>query len=96
MKIMGLYLKSFNQFKSEERGYGTIFIIIQSCLGSIAAMYILINGTAIFQMIQLFLVTIVCMSFNASILAQLKSKVVFNLFFISIILSVLVLFLNTL
>lgn len=93
---MELYLKSFNEFKNGERGYGTIFIIIQSCLGSIAAMYILMNGTSIFQMVQLFFVTIVCMVFNVSILAQLKSKIIFDIFFISIILSLLVLVLNTL
>ncbi|WP_350292880.1 hypothetical protein [uncultured Croceitalea sp.] len=92
---MELYLKSLREFKSGERGYSTIFIIIQSCLGSIAAMYILINGTSIFQMLQLFMVTIICMIFNASILAQLRSKLVFNLFFISLIVSTLVLVINS-
>ena len=94
MKIMELYLKNLEEFKQNEKGYATIFIIIQSCLGSIAAMYVLINGTSVFQMVQLFLVTVICMAFNASILAQLNSKVVFNLFLISILISLLVLILN--
>lgn len=93
---MGLYLNGLNEFKSGERGYSVILIIVQSCLGSISAMFILMNGTSVFQMFQLFLVTIICMIFNASVLAQLKSKVIFNLFIISILISTLMLFINIL
>ncbi|SHG84309.1 hypothetical protein [Flagellimonas flava] len=94
--IMELYLKSLHQFERDIRGYSTIFIIAQSCLGSVAAMYILVNGVSPLQMFQLFLVTIVCMGFNAAVLSQRKPKTIFNLFLISMVLSSVVLILNLL
>jgi hypothetical protein len=94
MKIMELYVKNLREFKKGERGYSTIGIIIQSCLGSIAAMYILIHGAGILQMVQLFLVTMCCMGFNASVLSQRPTKVTFNLFILSIVVSTVVLILN--
>lgn len=91
---MQLYLRNLNEFKKNEKGYSTIFIIILSCLGSIAAMYILMHGTSMAQMFQLFLVTISCMGFNASILSQQKPKVIFNLFVGGLILILTLLLLN--
>lgn len=92
--IMELYLKGLHQFERDIRGYSTIFIIAQSCLGSVAAMYILVNGVSPLQMFQLFLVTIACMGFNAAVLSQRKPKTTFNLFLISMVLSTVVLILN--
>ena len=91
---MGLFQKSLQEFKQNQKGYAPIFIIAQSCLGSIAAMYVLINGTTMFQMVQLFFVTILCMAFNASILAQLQPKIALNIFILSILFSSLVIMLN--
>ena len=93
---MELYRKGLNEFKKGLSGYSTIFIIIQSCLGSVAAMYILIKGVSPVQMFQLFLVTIACMGFNASVLSQQGPKIMFNLFIVSILLSVLTLIVNLL
>jgi hypothetical protein len=93
---MELYRKGLFEFKKNMSGYAAIFIIAQSCLGSVAALYILVNGVAPLQMFQLFLITIACMGFNAAVLAQQKPKVVFNLFIISILLSTAVLILNLL
>ena len=95
-RIMGLYLKGLKTFEKDARGYSTIFIIAQSCLGSVAAMYVLINGVAPWQMVQLFLVTIFCMGFNAAVLSQQKPKIVINLFALSLVVSTMVLILNLL
>lgn len=92
--IMERYLKSLEVFEKDIRGYSTIGIIAQSCLGSAAAMFILINGVSPWQMFQLFLVTIACMGFNAAVLSQLKPKVVFNLFLSSWMISTIVIILN--
>ncbi len=93
--IMELYHKGLLEFERNMSGYAAIFIIAQSCLGSIAALYILIKGVAPIQMVQLFLVTIACMGFNAAVLSQQKPKVIFNLFIISVLLSTLVLIINS-
>lgn len=92
---MEQYQNYLNEFKKNERGYATIFIIVLSCLGSISAMYILMRGTSITQMFQLFLAIVSCMGFNASILSQQKPKIVFNLFIIGLVLNLLLLVLNT-
>ncbi len=95
-RIMELYLKSLKAFEKDARGYSTIFIIAQSCLGSVAAMYILINGVQAWQMVQLFLVTIACMGFNAAVLSQQKPKILINLFILSLVVSTVALILNLL
>ncbi|NQZ43880.1 MAG: hypothetical protein HRT65_06175 [Flavobacteriaceae bacterium] len=93
---MKTYLTYLEEFKRNEKGYSSIFIIIQSCLGSIAAMFILMQGTSISQLFQLFLVTITCMVFNASILSQQKPKLIFELFFIGLLVNTVLLLLNSL
>lgn len=72
-------------------GYATIAIIGQSCLGSAAAMVLLMGtlDTAI-QMTLLFFVTILCMAFNGAVLAQLKPLTTFNLLIMSIVFNTLV------
>ncbi len=92
---MELYVKSLKEFRKDIRGYSTIFIIGQSCLGSVAAMFILMNGNSIFQMIQLFIVTIACMLFNAAVLSQRKSEVVFKLLLASILISTFIIIFNS-
>lgn len=72
-------------------GYATIAIIGQSCLGSAAAMVLLMGtlDTAI-QMTVLFFVTILCMAFNGAVLAQLRPLTTFNLLIISVVFNTLV------
>lgn len=76
-------------------GSAAMAVIGQSCLGGAAAMYILSNGTSIFQMIQLAIIVLACIFVNTSILAQMKHKVVFNLLILSSVLSVFFILLNT-
>ena len=67
-------------------GYAAIAIIGQSCLGSAAAMVLLMGGLEmVLKMILLFLVTIFCMAYNGAVLAQLKPLSTFNLLIISLV-----------
>lgn len=93
---MELYQKTLENFKQGYFAYATLAIIGQSCLGSVAAMYVLSNGTNALQMIQLSLVVLICMSVNTCVLAQIKPKIVFNLILLSVTSSVLFILLNTL
>ncbi|WP_459211910.1 hypothetical protein [Aquimarina rhabdastrellae] len=91
---MSIYKKWTEEFKNGVIGYSSIAIIPQSCLGSIAAMFILMNGNNFAQMIQLFLVVVACMTFNAAVLSQQKPKMIFNLFIISIVTSIVLTIIN--
>ncbi|AXT62704.1 hypothetical protein D1816_20945 [Aquimarina sp. AD10] len=85
MKIYQSYLKEYSKGII---GYSPIAIIGQSCLGSVAAMFILMNGNSAIQMIQLFIITIMCMFYNAAILSQQKPKISFNLLVMSVAFSI--------
>lgn len=84
---MSLYNKYFGVFERGFIGYSTLGVLAQSCMGAIAAMAILQNGTSLPNMIQLFLIVASCMAFNGSVLAQQKPKVVFNILIWSMVLS---------
>ncbi|MEZ4971071.1 MAG: hypothetical protein R2814_15690 [Flavobacteriaceae bacterium] len=87
---MKLYNQLLNEFKKEQTGYSTIAIIGQSCIGSIAAMVILMNHMpAALKFTLLFLVTILCMAYNGAVLARLSPKITFNLLVLSVLFSVL-------
>lgn len=93
---MTLYNKSFEYFQKNYIGFAALIVIGQSCLGSAAAMYVLKNGTGLFQMVQLGLVVTTCMLVNVSILSQLTPKFVFNFTIFSVLLSVVLIAINTL
>lgn len=84
---MKLYNILYKDFEDLYVGYSAIAVILSSCLGSAAALVILMNGHDLTQMLQLFLVVVVCMTYNASVLAQLKPKIVFNSLIISVLVS---------
>ncbi|MBP8887007.1 MAG: hypothetical protein KBG61_06550 [Flavobacterium sp.] len=92
---MSLYQKTLSDFNNNFIGFATLIVIGQSCLGSIAAMNVLKNGISLLQMIQLGIIVLICMLVNTSILAQMKHKVIFNLTIISVVSSVLFIFINT-
>ncbi|MGH2667321.1 hypothetical protein [Flavobacterium sp.] len=93
---MSLYQKTLQDFHKGFIGFATLAIIGQSCLGSVAAMYVLKNGTSFFQMVQLGMVVAICMTVNASILSQQKPKMVFDLLIASVFISIVMIVLNTL
>lgn len=93
---MEIYQKLLHNFEESYFASATLAIIGQSCLGSIAAMYTLSNGTSPLQIIQLAIIVLICMSVNTGILAQLPPKTVFNLLITSVISSVFFIIVNTL
>lgn len=93
---MTLYQKTLEDFQQSYVGYAALVVIGQSCLGSVAAMYTLQNGTSLFQMILLGFTVITCMMVNVAILAQLSAKTVYNMTIFSVTLSILLIALNVL
>ena len=84
---MKVYHQILKDFEESFYMHATLGIILSSCLGAAAAMLVLMHGHEVGEMIQLFIITCVCMGFNTTVLANLKSKVVFNTLLLSIILN---------
>ena len=83
-----LHHELLEEFQRARFGYATIAIIGQSCLGSAAAMFLLMSGLSdLPKMGLLFLVTIFCMAFNGAVLANLNAKITFNILIISVLFS---------
>ncbi|MWB95682.1 hypothetical protein GON26_15045 [Flavobacterium sp. GA093] len=91
---MTLYQTSFENFNKNYMGSAAMAVIVQSCLGGAAAMYVLSNGTSITQMLQLAIIVLASVFANTSILAQMKHKVIFNLIILSTVLSTLFILIN--
>tara|TARA_R110002072_G_scaffold172324_9_gene326403 strand:+ start:221 stop:505 length:285 start_codon:yes stop_codon:yes gene_type:complete len=89
--LYGTLLTEFNEMYYT---YAALGIIASSCIGSIAAMLILMQGTGPLQMLEMFLVVSVAMWFNATILAQLKPKMVLNSLMVSVFVSILIIILH--
>tara|TARA_R110002126_G_scaffold21419_4_gene77411 strand:- start:721 stop:1056 length:336 start_codon:yes stop_codon:yes gene_type:complete len=89
--FLNLYRSLLAEFKKEQTGYATIAIIGQSCLGSVAAMLLLMSGVQqVTNLVLLFFVTILCMAYNGAVLAQLKVKHTFNILLLSVIFSLVI------
>lgn len=69
-------------------------IIFQSCIGSIAAILILMQGVSFWSIFQLSIVVFSCGFYNGGVLAQLSPKVNFNLLLISLTLNTLLIVAN--
>lgn len=93
---MNFYQKQLSDFSRDFYAGTTTGILVSSCLGAVAAMLILMNGHGLSEMIQLGLIVVVCMWFDASVLAQLKPKFVFNSLILSILVSTIFILLNIL
>lgn len=96
-RVVVEYNNLLAEFTSMQAGYSTIGIIGQSCIGSLAAMGLLMNAWPDFiKMIFLGLVTLLCMAFNAAVLAQLPAKTTFNLLIVSVLVSCGIIIVNLL
>lgn len=83
------------EFESQYMMMIPLTIILQSCFGSIVVFYVLANGGKFF-LAKLAIATILCMTYNAAILAQLKAKYVYALLYVSLILNSFILILTAL
>ncbi|WP_353778629.1 hypothetical protein [Winogradskyella sp. 3972H.M.0a.05] len=92
---MNYYSKFLQDFKSRYTIYIPLTIILQSCIGSVAAMYILMNSAnGTFLFFELTICVVLSMSYNAAVLAQLNYKMVFNLLVASILGNILLIAIN--
>ncbi|WP_452597302.1 hypothetical protein [Pontimicrobium sp. MEBiC01747] len=92
---MNYYNYALADFKKRFMVYVPLTIILQSCIGSIAAMYILMSSTAdYFPFFQLTLCVILSMLYNASVLAQMHYKLVFNLLLLSLFTNIVLCIIN--
>lgn len=92
---MKIYQNLLAEFKKDQMGYASLGIIGQSCIGSVAAMILLMSSLSTLpKMMLLFLVTILSMTYNSAVLAQLSSKATFNILILSVVFSCAVIIAN--
>lgn len=91
---MNFYRNGLKEFSGSMSLYVPLSIIFQSCVGSIAAMYVLMNSKGSTFLLELTLCVTVSMLYNASIMAQMKKNWVFNLLIASILINVFLIILN--
>ena len=82
------------EFKENYYAYVPLTIILQSCVGSIAAMLILANGTSVRSFIELLICVVLCMGYNAALLAQAKYRLSFWLLVASLTINVLLILIH--
>lgn len=87
---MNVYNNLLSSFQSSYMLMIPLSIILQSCLGSIAALYV-VMAKGPYLLLQLALCIAVTMVYNASILAQLKSNIVFKFLILSLFVNILIL-----
>jgi len=91
---MSTYEKYFGEFEKMFFANCAVTVLVQSCVGGIAAMAILMNGTGIAQMLQLFAVVILSIGFNGTILSTQKPKVVYNAFLLALTVNLILAVIN--
>ncbi len=84
------YQKQLANYEVNRYGAMTLMITLQSCWGSIAAMYSLVNES----FISLGIVAVMTLASNAAFIAQSPAKWCLNIFYTSLIVSTIVLFVN--
>lgn len=85
-----------SEFQMDYYMYIPLTIILNSCVGSIAAMTILAQGTGLISGIELTLVVALCMGYNAALLAGTNRKFAFWLLFASLSVSSLLILITLL
>lgn len=91
---MSTYDKMYHQFEYGFFGSVTLGILASSCIGGIAAMAVLQNGTSLLQLFQLFLVVTGAMLFNGSVLSQQKPRTIYNMLILSVALNTVLAIIN--
>ncbi len=91
---MSTYQNLYQNYKRGFMGFTTLSVMVQSCIGGLTAMTILMNGTSPAQMVQLFFTVILCSGFNGAVLAQQSPKLVFNLLIVSVVVNILLMIVN--
>lgn len=92
--VMSTYEKFYEQFEYGLMGGIALGILASSCLGGIAAMAVLQNGTSLLQMFQLVLVVGFAMVFNGAVLSQQKPRTIYNALLLSVGMNTLLAIIN--
>ncbi len=91
---MSTYEKYYERFEKGLFASVSMGVLVSSCVGGIAAMAVLMNGTSLFQMVQLFLVVAGAIGFNGTILSQQPARTIYNFLIVSLTVNVLIATLN--
>ena len=86
--VVNWYKKQLNYFDKHVFAMMSMYMIIQSCLGSIASMFVIYNhGNDVFMTLSVAL----AMGCNAMLLAQAGAKLAVGSFYLSIIVNAIIL-----
>ena len=91
MKILSIK-EMQREFEYDYYMYIPLTIVLNSCIGSIAAMNILGQGTSLLSGIELTICVSLCMLYNAALLAGANRRFTFNFLLVSLIVNVLLIF----
>ena len=91
---MSTYEKYFGEFERMFFANCAVTVLVQSCVGGIAAMAILMNGTGLVQMLQLFAVVILSIGFFGTVLSTQKPKIVYNAFLLAVTVNLILAVIN--
>jgi len=91
---MSTYEKYYERFESGLFASVSMGILVSSCVGGIAAMAVLMNGTNLFQMVQLFVVVMGAIGFNGTILSQQPARTIYNFLIASLTINILIAIVN--
>lgn len=69
--------------------YVPLTIVLNSCIGSIAAMTILMQGTSLITGIELTICVSLCMGYNAALLAGVDRKFAFKFLLVTLLVNLL-------
>lgn len=95
--MKSLSLKALqHEYEKDYYMYVPLTIILNSCIGSIAAMTILATGTTLFSGILLTICVSLCMGYNAVLLSGSYKKSSFWLLVASVVINVLMILITLL
>ncbi|HNQ26811.1 MAG TPA: hypothetical protein PKL92_02720 [Aquaticitalea sp.] len=91
---MSIYEKGFEDFRQNYTLYIPLSIILQSCVGSVAAMFILMNSAKTFHFVELSLCVTFAMAYNGAIYGQMKTKWIYNLLIATMLVHIVLIVIN--
>lgn len=95
--MKSVFIKTMQrEFENDYYMYIPLTIILNSCIGSIAAMTILAQGTSLLTGIELTICVSLCMGYNAALLAGSNKKITFWLLIVSLVANLLLLLITLL
>ena len=95
--MKALSIKSLQkEFINDYYMYIPLTIILNSCIGSIAAMTVLAQGTSLVSGVELTVCVSLCMGYNAAQLAGSNKKIAFWLLAISLLANLLLILITLL